>query len=82
MPTLTVDVEVEVGVWCATCGAGNCHLARVHRNGADVEVEVCETCVEKINDEHAGKIADKNEKIDRLKSEVDDLERQLNRGVG
>jgi hypothetical protein len=46
MPTVTasVEVDVEVEVWCGTCGDGLCRTVNVRGNS--ITVSPCERCIE------------------------------------
>jgi len=49
MPNITVDI----GVWCAECGAGLCHQTteRVHTHATTgFDVGVCEVCLDRVRD--------------------------------
>lgn len=51
----TVDVELEVEVFCATCGAGLCKnstAVKIRNRQADaIDVEACEKCLIKAKEE-------------------------------
>ena len=51
MPSLTIDttVDIDVEVWCATCGGGLCGQSTVENSchGVATRVAVCETCLER-----------------------------------
>ena len=52
--TTDVDVEIEISVYCATCGAGLCNQSRFGRrfgNEKFLEVEVCEKCKDNAYDD-------------------------------
>jgi hypothetical protein len=59
MPTInsdiTVNVDIEVEVYCAKCGAGLCKQSTSGktrgRSQPFIEVEPCEKCLDKIKDE-------------------------------
>ena len=43
MPEVVHDVEI----WCGRCGAGLCSQSEARRDGRGIDVEPCETCIEK-----------------------------------
>lgn len=54
MPTISdrVDVEVEVDVWCATCGEGLCNQSDFYPTGRrGLHVEPCRRCLEAAREE-------------------------------
>ena len=52
---VTINVELEVEVFCAGCGAGLCKQSKAgntnYRKQTFIEVEPCEKCLEKARDE-------------------------------
>jgi len=55
MPNVTIETtaDVDVEVWCATCGDGLCGQSEVEnsRYGVSVRVAVCEDCLERARSE-------------------------------
>lgn len=50
MPTITatqeVDVDLDVEIWCARCGAGLCNTVTI--KGTSINVPPCDSCMGEI----------------------------------
>ena len=49
MPLITADIDISI--YCETCGAGICNNATVRANGVTLDIEPCERCLENARDE-------------------------------
>ena len=78
MPTITADIEtrvdVDVEVYCNTCGCGLCGETSVDGHKyPQLKVNVCPDCMKEKDRE----IDDLNSEIKDLKQQIFDLEREL-----
>lgn len=53
MPSFDISIDVDFEVYCATCGAGLCNQSGTEhrRNRNIVNVEVCQSCLDKAKTE-------------------------------
>lgn len=73
MPTIktTQDIEIDVEVFCATCGAGLCNQTEVKGHAyPQLRVEVCQSCLKDLE-------SDKNKEIDELNEEISKIQQTL-----
>ena len=70
MPTIQYEVEIEIEVYCATCGNGLClnTESTVGRNRGvrQFRVKVCDDC-----------IYEKEKEINELKDRINELEEEI-----
>ena len=75
MPTfeaveITTSIDIDFEVFCGTCGEGLCYESNTRRSRnrgfAQVEVNVCPSCMKK-----------KDEEIESLKYQIEELEKQI-----
>lgn len=78
MPTITVEIDHEVEVYCNTCGNGLCSntdYTQGRTRGIDqFRVEVCDKCILEKDKE----IEFFKQEIEELKNEIEDLKDALN----
>ena len=103
MPEIRIEVtdedaergfkDVDIEVWCGTCGAGICHLASPSgRRGRDgISVEVCSDCentakekghsegYDEAETDAQAKIAGLEDDLDQKTRRIHELEEQLER---
>lgn len=70
----TVDIDVDVSVYCGTCGAGLCGNTSVDNKRSFFTVDACPTCMSRKDDE----IENLSEEIERLKDRIKELEEKEN----
>ena len=67
MPSIKLcqEIEVNIDVYCATCGAGLCHTVIVNNRRETFSVPVCQDCMAK-----------KDEEIEELKKIIETFEEE------
>ena len=70
MPNVTVENDITVYVYCASCGAHLCDQStfKASNGHIDVEVECCQECLNNQKEEYEARIAELEAEIERLKS--------------
>lgn len=65
---ITIETDVTVHVYCASCGAHLCEYSKIEcsTNHIDVNVECCPECLKRQAEEYEQIIAELNQRIEEL----------------
>jgi len=70
MPTIEFETEIEIEVYCATCGCGLCNETEsttgFNREVRQFRVNACPDCIDK-----------KDREIEELKNEIEELTQNI-----